>query len=337
MKKGNLSAEILEECLRRIQEGEALESVLTDYAGMADELRPLLEAARSLSKPVYVPQAARARSQARFLTAARQTRQAKTEQARYRLLHDLRRPVLLWRWLPVRIVAALSLVLALLTSGFYGVNHVAAQSIPGDRLYPVKLVVEQVQLQFAPNAATRLKLETEFDQLRKVEVESLIQDSRTGPVVFTGFAAQGVSGKWMVNGIPVDLTPAQEKQLAASQKVLVQVQGQVQTDGSVLVQNTEPHPINFQGKVEAVAAQAWQIDGVKVGVSNTTRFSGNPQVGSSVNVVALEDNDDSLEAVSVDASDTQGQSGVSLQKTPTPTSPPAQNYAPHDSDGGGED
>ena len=299
---------------------------------MADELRPLLETARRLSKPAVVPQAARARSQARFLAAARQARQAEVEQAHTRLASNLRQPVLLWRWLPVRVVAAAALVLTLLGSGFYGVNQVAAQSIPGDRFYPVKRVFEQLQLQFAPNIATRFILEAEFDQLRKVEIEHLIQDSRMAPVVFTGFAVQAITGKWEVNGIPVDLTPDQEKQLAASHQVLVQVQGQIQADGRVLVQNTRPHSFDFQGKVEQAGSPAWQVDGVKFSVNENTRISGNPQVGSSVSVVALKDNDDSLEAVSVDA---QGQTGDSSQKTPTS---PAKNYAqPHDSEEEGGD
>ena len=330
MKKGYLSSEILEECLRRIQQGETLESVLAEHATLADQLRPLIEAARLVSKPIYVPQAARARSQARFLAAARQARRDETNQARSRLAHDLRQPVLLWSWLPVRIVAALALVLTLLTSGFYGVNQVAAQSIPGDRFYPVKRAVEQVQLQFAPNVATRLKLETEFNQRRSVEVEHLIQDSRPEPVEFTGFATQEVSGKWVINGIPVDLTPAQEKKLAGS-KVLVQVHGHIQPDGSVLVENAEPHNINFKGKVEALDKAAWQVDGVKFGVTQNTRIHGNPRVGSSVAVVAVEDDDDYLEAVSVDA---QGKTGESLQKTPTQ---PAKNSDGPDESEGGDD
>jgi hypothetical protein len=313
MKNVNLPSEILEECLRRVEAGEALESVLAEHAALADELRPLLETARLVSKPIFVPQAARARSQARFLAAARQARQAETNRARSRLAHELRQPVLLWRWLPVRIVAALSLVLGMLTSGFYGVNQVAAQSIPGDRFYPVKRVVEQVQLQLAPNVATRLKLETEFDQRRTAEVEDLIKDARSEAVEFTGFAAQEVTGKWVINGIPLDLTPEQEKKLAGS-KVLVQVQGKVQPDGSVLVENAEPHNINFQGKVESQDTLGWQVDGVKFGVTQNTRINGNPQVGSSVAVIAHEDDDDSLEAVSVDA---QGETGESQQKTPT--------------------
>jgi len=331
MKKVDLPAKILEECLSRIEQGETLEKVLADYADRADELRPLLITARTISKPIYVPGAARARSQARFLEAARQARQAKANQARKRLAYDLRQPVLLWRWLPLRIVAALSLVVGLLSSGFYGVNQVAAQSIPGDQFYPVKRAVEQVQLQLAPNVATRLKLETEFDQRRTAEVEHLIQDSRSEPVEFTGFAAQEVSGKWEVSGIPVDLSPAQEKQLAASQRLLVQVQGQVQPDGSVKVENAVPHNIDFQGKVESVDSAGWQVGGVKFGVSKNTHISGNPQVGSSVIVTALEDDDDALEAVSVDA---QGEAAESLQKTPTQ---PVKNFvSPHNS-GSGDD
>jgi hypothetical protein len=321
MKRADLPVDILEECLRRIQQGEPEDRVLADYADIADELRPLLDMARLLSKPGVVPQAARARSQARFLAAARRSRQAEAEQARSRLANNLRRPVLLWRWLPVRVAAALALVLVLLTSGFYGVNHVAAQSIPGDRFYPVKRVVEQVQLQLAPNSATRLQLETEFGQRRKDEVEHLIQDERVAPVVFTGFAAQEVSGKWDVNGIPVDVTPDQEKELAGAKKVLVQVQGMIQPDGSVLVQDAGPHPFNFNGKVEQVEPQAWQVDGVKFAVNKDTRISGNPQVGSSVVVIALEDDDDALEAVSVDA---QGQTSKSIQKTPMTKTSPAQ-------------
>ena len=329
MKKAGLQVEILEECFRRIQQGEPLESVLKDFPGNADELRQLLETAQLLSKPAYVPQAARARSQARFLAAARQARQAEADQARSRLLANLRQPVLLWRWLPVRVVAAVALVLVLLSSGFYGVNQVAAQSIPGDRFYPVKLAVEQVQLQLAPNAASRLRLETEFEQRRKVEVEHLIQDARVAPVVFTGFALQQVSGKWEVNGIPVDVSPDLEKELASSQKVLVQVQGLIQPDGSVLVQNAGPHSVNFHGKVELVAPLAWQVDGVKFVVNQETRISGNPHVGSTVAVVAVEDDDDTLEAISVDAQYNQGQAGESSQKTPTmPAKKPAQTVQP---------
>jgi hypothetical protein len=316
MKKADLPAEILEECLRRIQQGEPVDGVLADYASMDAELRPLLEAARLLSKPILVPQSARARSQARFLAAAQQARTNKIAQAQSRLAFDLRQPVLLWRWLPVRVVAALALVLVLLTSGFYGVNQVAAQSIPGDRFYSVKRVVEQVQLQFAPNIATRLKLETEFSQRRKDEVEHLIQYSRYSPVIFTGFAAQEGPGRWEVNGIPVDLTPEQEIQLAASQKLLLQVHGRVQSDGTVLVEDAVPHSFNFQGKVEEFDSQAWMIDGVKFAVRETTRISGNPQVGSAVNVVALEDDDDTLEAVSVEVQN-QEPAGDSSQKKPS--------------------
>ena len=317
MKKVDLPVEILEECLQRIQQGEALDSVLADHAGLADELRPLLETARSLSKPVVVPQAARARSQARFLAAARHARKSEVEQSRSRLITNLRQPVLLWRWLPARFVAAVALVVVLLASGFYGVNHVAAQSIPGDRFYPVKLVVEEMQLQLAPNITARMKLETEFGQRRKDEVEHLIQDSRTAPVIFTGFASQAVSGKWQVNGIPVDLTPDQEQELSSSTKVLVQVQGQIQPDGTVLVKDAGPHSFNFQGTLQQVNAQVYQVDGVRFAVNKDTRITGNPQVGSSVAVVALEDDDDSMEALSVDAEDGQGQAGQSSQTTPT--------------------
>jgi len=329
MKKADLPVEILDECLRRIQEGEPLDQVLEEYSRMADELRPLLETARLMSKPVFVPQAARARSQARFLAAAKKARQVEAEQARSRLAFHLRQPVLSWSWLPVRIVAALALVMVLLGSSFYGVNQVAAQSIPGDRLYPVKRVVEQVQLQFAPDISARLKLETEFSQRRKSEVEHLIQDARVAPVVFTGFAAEEVPGKWNISGIPLDLTPEQEKTLAASQNLLLQVQGVSQPDGSVLVQDAEPHSFNLQGKVEEFDSQVWMIDGVKFSVDQNTRISGNPKIGSSVAVVALEDLDDTFQAVSVDV---RGQTGESSQKTP---SSPAQNHKEnHDSEEG---
>ena len=47
------------------------------------------------------------------------------------------------------------------------------------------------------------------------------------------------------------------------------------------------------------------IYGVRFSVNNDTHISGNPHIGSSAVVVALEDDDDALEVVAVDAQGSQ--------------------------------
>lgn len=80
-------------------------------------------------------------------------------------------------------VLVASLVVLVLCLGGLGTTAVAAQgALPGDGLYPLKTMVEAVELTISPDAASRAQLHLIFASHRADEIQALISQGRTGPV-----------------------------------------------------------------------------------------------------------------------------------------------------------
>jgi hypothetical protein len=133
---------ILEQCLTQIEEGRARpESFLIAYPEIADELRPLLQAAVemwSVPKPALEP-GAWDRIETQILEAAGANR-------RLRPARTWRLPIAThWRWALLGLSAAIVLIFLFAT-----LVNAAAGVLPGSPLYPVKTATEQAWLLLTP-------------------------------------------------------------------------------------------------------------------------------------------------------------------------------------------
>ncbi len=84
---------------------------------------------------------------------------------------------------------------------------VAADSLPGDRLYPVKRLTEQVRLNLATSAAARERYEEKLVETRQQEAREVIRLQREVEVSFEGKLESAGDDLWVVEDIPVKIAP----------------------------------------------------------------------------------------------------------------------------------
>jgi len=107
----------------------------------------------------------------------------------------------LWARCWVWSAAAVVLVLAIMLSG---TGYAAAQSLPGETLYPIKRGYEQVRLRLMLNPAARLRYQGELGAVRRAEVQRLLMIDRQGvQVEMDGVLECDQTGSWSVSGVPL--------------------------------------------------------------------------------------------------------------------------------------
>lgn len=160
--------EIIQECLELLQQGRSLEECLERYPEEAAELEPILQTALSLRGDLAadLPSTTRIRIKGRVL--AEWDRQRAPRQWRWRPSFLFPRLALFPRW--AFVAASLVLVLAL---GGLGTNTAAADTVPGDILYPVKEFRESVQVWFARSPEAKIEMYTTLVKERVEEVRKI--------------------------------------------------------------------------------------------------------------------------------------------------------------------
>ncbi len=288
--------EALEVCLNALETGVDIEAVLKLYPHLADELRPVLEAAveaKSLALPA-VPEAAMKRGRARVLQHAAKMREAAPKPRR--------------RWsvfaLP-RLATSLAIALLFLLSGT-GLVSASNGALPGDNLYPVKRSWEDLRLFFEFSPEGREGLESEFEQERLDEILKLLTEGRNEPIALRGLVTEQNENTWKVSGITVMITassqlPADTVSVGAPVTVIghTNSQGFVEVDilnllgpgaslpplepsemefsgndeyeGQSPNGNQQPEQLGemsyeFKGVVEAMSGNIWTINGQRVNV-----------------------------------------------------------------------
>lgn len=153
---------ILDDCIERLLvKGETLQQCLERYPEHAAELEPLLQMALAANQAVSVQPDPDFRARARYEFNVL-LQQAKSKR---------RIPVLSWR--PRWAVATVALlVVVLLTGG--GTALAADQIMPGNPLYPVKLVTEQVGLTFTTSDIGKAELYATLADRRVAEIDYVI-------------------------------------------------------------------------------------------------------------------------------------------------------------------
>jgi len=191
MKLGRRKTErIFQECLDAVQEGENLENVLARYPGREKELSARLEMALWLKeqgtaltpRPGFIPA-----SRQRLINRIR--RESSSEATRPRDPHVLKAFRRKRFWLALNLA---SLAVLVLVVGFLGIQvfSYAETALPGDALYPVKLLAERARLETASDPALQARLHVDFARLRSGEIVELIFEGRFNYLMATSMNLQ---------------------------------------------------------------------------------------------------------------------------------------------------
>ncbi|MBI5955121.1 MAG: hypothetical protein HY865_25980 [Chloroflexi bacterium] len=189
--------DVLDTCLREIENGAEMETVLARYPDFGAELRPILMAsimARSLSAPAPSPEAVR-RGRAKVLQHAAQMREAKSAPRSRRAIPFFQ-----------RLAIALTLAALFLTSGT-GLVSASSSALPGEKLYSVKLTWENIRLFLTFDEGVRESLEHSFENERLHEVSELLLEGRQETIRFDGVYME-VNGVTYVAGIRIVILDA---------------------------------------------------------------------------------------------------------------------------------
>lgn len=225
--------ETLEFCLREIEQGAELETVLVRYPDLADELRPILETSAK-AKGMAVPEPSEEvvrRNRAKLLQHAAEIRERRVAPPSRRL----------WSVPLRRALVTLAMVVMLFVSGT-GLVRASSSSLPGDNLYPVKRTWERLSLWLTFNAVVREELEFEHENERLEELNELLALGRSAEVDFAGYVTLRSSDEWRVSGIAVFISA--DTRLPDGQVLTgaaVRVRGQT-VNGGVAAQRIELLP-----------------------------------------------------------------------------------------------
>ena len=204
----------LQKALEHEESGERSTPPFADDPELMAELAPLLEVVgmlRASAPPAPEPSPiARAAARNRFLIAVHHRRLRASLPARVlHRLQDLWASRYHWlyggfwpaarRWAPAMIGVLLAIVLS--SRAYYA----SADSLPGDALYPVKRVAEQVQLLTTLNADAKARLRAQFNDRRLSETQQLLEGSRVEEVQFQGVIEEVFPDRLRINGLIVRL------------------------------------------------------------------------------------------------------------------------------------
>ncbi|MFN2139715.1 MAG: DUF5666 domain-containing protein [Candidatus Promineifilaceae bacterium] len=184
----------LVEALDLLEQGMPLTRILARYPDMAEELRPYLMTAVNLERlAAPSPSAAQEASRRDFLAyaSALQERPQKSPALRLRQI----------------LVSGLAVMLLLILSAA-ALAAASTNAIPGDTLYGSKILLENVRLNYSANPTAAQGMLEEFRQERIDEVLALLSLGRTQTVTFSGTVEEIKDGVWVVEGIPVTITPS---------------------------------------------------------------------------------------------------------------------------------
>jgi hypothetical protein len=295
-----------ESCLEYALEGASVEEALARYPVLADELRPMLKtalAARQVGRDVHVPQGALLRSRAQLLRAAAEV---SVSRQRSKLIAPLR-----WSF------AALIVLLLLVFGGFTTVA-IAAQALPGEALYAVKILTEKTRLELANDPAQQLKLQQTFDRERAEEVDALIDRGLSTSVKFVGGLEEMGQDTWRVSDINILITASTQIEGDVKEGFHIGVEGILQPDGSVAASRVWDRRFRVNGLVQVIARKYWVVDNVQVTIGDDTVFSGAYGPGSRVIISASKLLNGQLMARSIEILTVPGVV-LSTTDTPVPT------------------
>lgn len=199
---------IFNECVDRLAAGQTIEDCLRQYPQYATRLRPMLEVGM-LTRRVVPPTAE--------VTAA-QVRVRQRIETLVQTMPPQRQPVRLFTQRMATLAASLVLVFLIAVGG--GAT-LAQDSLPGDLLYGMKLLTENVRLAVSPDVPG---LTAEFNQRRVDEARQLVTFKREAELAFEGSVTVLDANIWEIAGLPVNIPVGLAAQVQTGDRVRVRVE-----------------------------------------------------------------------------------------------------------------
>lgn len=169
MERDQQLADTLDACLDRVRGGQTIDDALTEHAADADALRPLLDIATRLES-LPDPNVSLAGLMNTLGRLGSQTLATSRAEPTPRKVRWFSRPV----W-----TRAAAIVLVMFLIG-WGTVNASASAMPGDFLYPVKLLTERARFFLTLNTEDQAELRIVFSSRRLRE--AVAQQQRTGEV-----------------------------------------------------------------------------------------------------------------------------------------------------------
>ncbi len=164
--------EIFAKCMERMEAGASLESCLASYPKEAAELEPLLRMTRQMKSLTNVGPRPEFARNARLHLENQLAASAKSVTVKRPAVRQQGSRLPLQKrfgWSAVQFIIAAFLALSATT---VGVAYAANASNPGDPLYGLDLAMENVQLNLAPNVASKVQLHLQFASERLTEAQA---------------------------------------------------------------------------------------------------------------------------------------------------------------------
>ncbi len=176
-----------DDCIDRLAAGNSVEACLRRYPHYASALRPMLEAGRMVYR-VRLTSTEIIEAQDRVRFQVTQAVSNRRQQSQPRILPF------------APLVAGLILIFALA----FGVTSILAESsLPGDSLYAMKRLTENIRMFISNNQEV---LESQFSQRRISEIEHLVAQQREAEVVFEGEVESIDGTDWLIAGLRINIS-----------------------------------------------------------------------------------------------------------------------------------
>jgi hypothetical protein len=274
-------------CLTAMHSGVELEACLNLYPDIASDLMPLLETAWAAQQIAVkdAPKTAANRSRATMLAQAANLRQ------NHRTIFPLFR-------LP-RLAFSITALLIVLFFSFNRLVATSAKSLPGDALYPVKRVAENVRLQLSPNIETKYRIEERYNQLRSDEVKSLLQLNRVEHISLEGIVYEITPDRWIIEDISVVITSKTVLIGDITLGKVIEVEGYTQPSGWIVADELHLRYDELSGEISAIEPRQWTIGGTTFKLLSGTQIDPSLRLGDRALVLVYLSDDGSLYARSI--------------------------------------
>lgn len=229
-------ADILDRCLEQVRAGAPVTEVLRQYPDEAEQLRPMLALVVGLEL-LPDPGCSLERALPSLVKAAEEHKRQTTHKAtaktawwfrfwRPQTMRRTNKEAATVRWFsfrPVPLLYRLAAVTTVMVILFWGAGTISADAVPGDFLYPLKLLTERVKFFLTINSENKVELRIVFSSERLREAIRLHQrDGTLDPKLLQQMLEEARQAVQLSLGLP----KTSRELLVAQTEHLSQFQGQ---------------------------------------------------------------------------------------------------------------